>query len=224
MQRVSIIVAATLLTAGFSFAPQEAAAQSDRMSFFLTSVSPGHGADLGGLEGADAWCDHLAFAVGAGDRGWRAYLSAAPDGGADAVHARDRIGSGPWYNWAGDLIANDVDELHGDAANLTKSSALTEQGTIVRGRGDSPNRHDLLTGSNLDGTLFEGDGDTTCANWTSSSADGSARVGHFDRTGGGENPTSWNSAHGSRGCGQNDLRGTGGDALYFCFATEPPEM
>jgi len=192
----------------------------EQMSFFLTSVNPGEGADLGGLEGADAHCAHLAFAVGMDDKEWRAYLSATEGPGGGPVHARDRIGSGPWYNFLGEEVARDVDHLHSDDANLTKESILTEWGGVVRGRGDSPNRHDILTGSDLDGTLFQGEGDTTCDDWTSASSSGSARVGHFDRTGGGENPNSWNSAHGSRGCGQDDLRGTGGDGLFYCFAVE----
>lgn len=229
MLRLSLVAALSLLAVGYVLAPDavvEAEAEEAQppqqapMTFFLTSIGPGDGADLGGLEGADAWCEHLAYAVGAGDRQWRAYLSAAPEGGMDAVHARDRIGDGPWHNARGALIAENPDQLHSDEANLTKASTLTEWGEIVNGRGDSPNRHDILTGSNLDGTHFaSGDGDGTCGNWTSS-GQGSARVGHFDRTGGGENPTSWNSAHGSRGCGQSDLRGTGGDGLFLCFATD----
>ncbi len=213
-------MAAAAATALLLAAPAPGGAQAEadeRMSFFLTSVNPGHGADLGGLEGADAHCEHLAFAVGMADKEWRAYLSATGMGG---VHARDRIGSGPWYNFEGVMVARDVDHLHSDDANLTKETVLSEWGQVVRGRGDSPNRHDILTGSDLDGTLFEADGDTTCDDWTSSASGGSARVGHFDRTGGGQNPTSWNSAHGSRGCGQEDLRGTGGDGLFYCFAVE----
>jgi len=196
----TLAAAAALLLA--APAPGGAQAEADeRMSFFLTSVNPGHGADLGGLEGADAHCEHLAFAVGMADKEWRAYLSATGMGG---VHARDRIGSGPWYNFEGVMVARDVDHLHSDDANLTKETVLSEWGQVVRGRG----------------ALFEADGDTTCDDWTSSAGDGSARVGHFDRTGGGQNPTSWNSAHGSRGCGQENLRGTGGDGLFYCFAVE----
>ena len=218
MIRVTPLVAILFLAA-------PAAAQMDapdqRMSFFITSVGPGHGADLGGLEGADAHCEHLAFAVGAGEAEWRAYLSAVPADGQPAAHARDRIGTGPWYNFEGVMIARDVDHLHSDNANITKETVLTEWGGMVRGRGDSPNRHDILTGSGLDGRLIQGDGDVTCSNWTSS-GEGSAQVGHFDRTGGGANPTSWNSAHGSRGCSQADLRGTGGDGLFYCFAVRRP--
>lgn len=215
MRRSLPTLSAFVLLAGSAGA---VAAQSPEMSFFLTSTGPGHGADLGGLEGADAHCAHLAHAVGLGDRAWRAYLSAAPDGAQPAVHARDRIGSGPWYNARGVMVARDVTDLHSESANLTKETVVNEHGLQVRGRGDTPNRHDILTGSNPDGTLFAGEGDTTCGNWTSS-GEGSARVGHFDRTGGGDDPTSWNSAHGSRGCGQEDLRGTGGDGLFYCFAT-----
>jgi hypothetical protein len=205
---------ALLLAAG----PVLAQAEPDaRMSFFITSVGPGHGADLGGLAGADAHCEHLAFAVGAGDATWRAYLSATAAEGRPPVNARDRIGPGPWYNFEGVMIARDVEHLHGDDADITKRTVLTEAGQMVRGRGDSPNRHDVLTGSGLDGRVIDSGDDTTCSNWTSS-GEGSALVGHFDRTGGGQNPTSWNAAHGSRGCGQADLRSTGGDGLFYCFA------
>ncbi len=210
--------AATALTfATFTFIAQESIAQDDfSMGFFITSSGPGNGADLGGLAGADAHCQTLAAAVGSGDRTWRAYLSAQAKDDQVAVNARDRIGSGPWHNAVGVIVANNVDELHGEN-NLGKETALNEKGEIVNGRGDSPNRHDILTGAQLDGTLVPGDGDSTCNNWTSS-GDGSAMVGHHDRQGGGANPTSWNSAHGSRGCSQSNLRGTGGDGLFYCFA------
>jgi hypothetical protein len=193
--------------------------QSADMSFFITSAGPGHGADLGGLEGADAHCALLADQVGAGDLTWRAYLSTTAEEGQPAVSARDRIGAGPWFNYAGVMVARDVTDLHSENANLTKETILTEQGAVVNGRGDDPNRHDILTGSQLDGTAFAPGDDSTCGNWTSR-GEGSARVGHHDRQGGGENPTSWNSAHGSRGCGQADLQGTGGDGLFFCFAVD----
>ena len=195
------------------------AVEDTPLSFFITSAGPGDGANLEGLAGADRHCQMLAEAVGAGDRTWRAYLSAAATASSEAVHARDRIGSGPWYNAAGVLVARDVAHLHSDDNNLTKQTALTESGEVVNGRGDDPNRHDILTGSQLDGTAFPGDDDTTCGNWTSS-GDGSAQVGHHDRQGGGAHPTSWNSAHGSRGCSQSDLQGTGGDGLFYCFAAE----
>lgn len=185
------------------------------MSFFLTSAGPGRGGDLGGLEGADAHCQALAESVGAGNRTWRAYLSQQATDDQTAIDARDRIGLGPWKNAAGVVIALDVDDLHGDDNNLNKETALTELGELVNGRGDSPNRHDILTGSRLDGTAFDGD-DRTCESWTSGSV-GSAQLGHHDRQGGGENPTSWNSAHASRGCSQADLQGTGGDGVFYCF-------
>ena len=192
-------------------------AQSAQMNFFITSAGPGNGADLGGLLGADRHCQSLAAAAGAGDRTWHAYLSAAAAGGQEAVNARDRIGSGPWYNFNGVMVAENLDQLHGDN-NLTKETIVTEEGDVVNGRGDSPNMHDILTGSNLDGTVAVGDGDTTCSNWTSS-GEGSAMAGHHDRQGGGDNPTSWNSAHGSRGCSQENLQGTGGNGFFYCFAS-----
>ncbi len=203
MKKIFLVAAAI---AASSVLAQDA---DESMSFFLTSTNPGNGADLGGLAGADAYCAQLADSVGAGGRTWRAYLSTSD------IDARDRIGDGPWYNSRGVEIASSVDNLHGDN-NLTKETQLNERGEEVNGRGDSPNRHDILTGSNLDGTSSG----ATCNDWTSSSGDGSASVGHHDRTGGGQNPTSWNSAHGSRGCGLSDLRGTGGDGLFYCFAID----
>ena len=206
------------------------------MSFFVTSAGQGdrmgngRGGNLGGLAGADAFCQQLADAAYGNDpmytsKVWRAYLSVSvmPDGNGNwvgtPVHARDRIGSGPWFNAKGVKIADNVEQLHSDAANLTKQTILTEKGDTVQGRGDTPNRHDILTGSNPDGTLATGTGDTTCSNWTSN-GEGSAMVGHFDRTGGGQNPTSWNSAHASSGCGQANLQKTGGDGLFYCFAAK----
>ncbi len=189
-----------------------------KMSFFITSAGPGNGADLGGLEGADQQCQALAEAAGAGHRTWRAYLSARTGNDA-AVNARDRIGGGPWYNARGVLVARDLDDLHGDDNNLGKQTSLNEKGETVNGRGDRPNMHDILTGTQLDGRLSPSDADTTCANWTSS-GEGSALVGHHDRTGGGSNPTSWNSAHGSRGCSQSNLVSTGGNGFFYCFAAE----
>ena len=188
-------------------------AQDAQMTFFITSAGPGDGANLGGLEGADAHCQSLASAAGAGDKTWVAYLSTTGSGG---VNARDRIGAGPWYNFAAVMVAENVDQLHGDN-NLTKETILTENGDVSNGRGDDPNMHDILTGSGLDGTAQPGD-DTTCGNWTSNGADGSALVGHHDRQGGGANPTSWNSAHASRGCSQSDLQATGGNGFFYCFA------
>ena len=189
------------------------------MTFFITSSGPGNGANLGGLAGADRHCQSLAAAVGAGNRTWRAYLSTTASGGQAAGNARDRIGKGPWYNSKGVRVAENVADLHGDRNNLTKETVLTEKGEVVKGRGDQPNRHDILTGSQMDGTALTGDpAKTTCGNWTSD-GEGSAQVGHHDRQGGGANATSWNSAHPSRGCSQENLRGTGGDGLFYCFAT-----
>ena len=211
--RRTLLAAAAVLWLGLCAGAQ--AQQGGDMTFFLTSVGPGNGADLGGLAGADRHCQELAEAAGAGDRTWRAYLSTQAADGEAAVNARDRIGQGPWRNVEGVVIARDLDELHGDN-DLDKETALTEQGDVVNGRGDTPNRHDILTGSNPDGTVAGGM-DTTCDNWTSS-GEGSAMVGHHDRQGGGERPNSWNSAHLSRGCSQTDLQGTGGDGLFYCFA------
>jgi len=191
-------------------------AQSSEMTFFITSANPGRGADLGGLAGADAYCQQLATAVGAGSRTWRAYLSTASTDGQPGVNARDRIGTGPWRNASGVVVAANIEALHGEN-NLTKETQLTERGEILNGRGDNPNRHDILTGSQLDGTAFPAGQNLTCNDWTSST-DGSAQLGHHDRQGGGTNPTSWNSAHGSRGCSLPDLQATGGDGRFYCFA------
>jgi len=194
-----------------------AQAQQADMSFFVTSAGSGKGADLGGLDGADRHCQSLAQAVGAGAKTWHAYLSTQ---GAGAVNARDRIGAGPWKNARGVVIAKDVAELHG-ANNLTKQTALTEKGTVVNGRGDTPNMHDILTGSQADGTAFTGSADMTCGNWSKSGAEGAAMVGHSDRLGIGEEPPakSWNSSHASRGgCSQDALKSTGGAGLLYCFA------
>ena len=193
------------------------AAVAQDMSFFITSAGPGDGAKLGGLSGADQHCQILANNEGAGGLSWRAYLSVDAAGGQPAVNARDRIGAGPWYNTKGVMVARNVTDLHSASNKLSKANSLTEAGAVVNGRGDSPNMHDILTGSQLDGTAFAQGEDTTCDNW-SSNGGGSARVGHHDRTGGGENPESWNSAHGSRGCGQTDLQGTCGNGLFYCFA------
>lgn len=200
-------------------AASSAGAQDERMSFFLTSEGPGDGANLGGLAGADAHCQNLAAAAGAGGKTWRAYLSAAADGAMAAVDARDRIGDGPWFNFAGVQVADNVDDLHSDSNRLGKEGSLSEQGEPINGRGDEPNMHDILTGSDTEGRLAVGDGDMTCSNWTSN-GEGSAMVGHHDKQGGGANPNSWNSAHGSRGCGQSDLQGTGGNGLFYCFAID----
>jgi hypothetical protein len=189
------------------------------MSFFITSAGSGNGANLGGLAGADKICQTLAAAAGAGNRTWRAYLSQPAAGGQPAVHARDRIGRGPWYNAKGVMVARDVADLHSDNNKLSKENSITEKGQVVNGRGDTPNRHDILTGSQLDGTAFPAGTDTTCSNWTSAAdGAGAAQVGHHDRQGGGQNPTSWNSAHPSRGCSQDNLRASGGEAYFYCFA------
>ena len=187
------------------------------LGFFITSVGSGDGANLGGLAGADAHCQKLASAAGAGSRTWRAYLSGVENG--KPVSAKDRIGAGPWVNAKGVQIAANVAELHGDANKLTKETQLTEKGAVVNGRGDTPNTHDILTGSQLDGTAFTDGADHTCNNWTSNST-GSAQVGHHDRQGGGANPTSWNNAHASKGCSQANLVGTGGAGLFYCFAVK----
>jgi hypothetical protein len=205
---------ALVLVAG---APSPGPAPSQTMSFFITSIGPGDGANLGGLEGADRHCRTLAEAVGVTGRTWHAYLSAVAKGGAPAVNARDRIGNGPWYNAKGVMVARDVAHLHSDDNALGKETSLNEKGEQVNGRGDTPNQHDILTGSLPDGTVAVDTTDTTCDNWTSNAA-GAAMVGHHDRQGGGARPTSWNSAHPSRGCGQQDLIGTGGNGLFYCFA------
>ena len=211
MRILQLLGAASLLCM-LSVSP--AFAQASQMSFFLTSVGSGNGANLGGLTGADAHCQSLAAAVGAGSKTWRAYLSTTGSGG---VNARDRIGSGPWQNVEGVVVADNVDVLHYEN-NLTKETVLNENGEMTNGRGDDPNMHDILTGSNLDGTAAS-DSDA-CSNWTSGAdGAGSAMVGHFDRQGGGANPNSWNSAHGSRGCSQDNLIATGGNGYFYCFAT-----
>jgi hypothetical protein len=194
-----------------------AQAQQSSMTFFITSTGSGKGADFGGLAGADRLCQSLAAAVGAGNRTWRAYLSTQ---GAQAVNARDRIGPGPWQNAKGVVIAKNVAELHG-GNNLTKQTALTEKGAVVNGRGDSPNQHDILTGSQGDGTAFAAGEDRTCGNWMKS-GEGSAMVGHHDRVGIGDSEAarSWNASHPSRGCSDEALRGTGGAGFIYCFAAK----
>ncbi|HSV47843.1 MAG TPA: hypothetical protein VLJ58_18785 [Ramlibacter sp.] len=193
-------------------------ASSSPMSFFVTSANPGQGADLGGLAGADRHCQALAASAGAGGKTWRAYLSATSAGGSPAVNARDRIGRGPWQNANGVMIASSVDELHGEN-KLSKQTAVTEKGAPVNGRGDTPNTHDILTGSLPDGRVSTAAGDTTCGNWTKS-GEGSAIVGHHDRMGLDEQPPakSWNSSHPSRGCGMDALKSSGGGGLLYCFA------
>jgi len=217
MRNSGVLVMLAAALSGCASSPEGPA--GNRMSFFLTSNGPGNGANLGGLAGADRHCAMLADAVGVSGRTWRAYLSQPANAGQPAVNARDRIGRGPWYNATGTLIAENVADLHSDNAKWTKQTVLNEKGEVVNGRGDTPNRHDVLTGSNLDGTAYPAGSDTTCNFWTASTdGSGSARVGHFDKVGGGENPTSWNNAHASRGCSQANLRATGGDGLFYCFA------
>jgi hypothetical protein len=197
-------------------------AQGAATTFFVTSTGIGNGGNLGGLAGADNYCQQLAQAAGAGTKTWRAYLSTQAADGKPAVNARDRIGKGPWQNAKGVVVAKDVAELHGANA-LTKQTALSEKGDVINGRGDTPNRHDVLTGSQPDGTAFAGADDRTCKNWTSSTQ-GAAMVGHSDRIGLRDDDASksWNSSHPSRGpdggCSQNDLKSTGGDGLFYCFA------
>jgi len=207
MKRMLIVAAAL---AGPLLVP--AVAQDTSMSFFITSAGTGKGADLGGLEGADAHCAQLAEAAGVTGKTWRDYLSTS------TTDAKDRIGSGPWFNAKGEKIADDVASLHSDANGITKETGLTEKGEIVKGRGDEPNEHDILTGTKADGTV---DGTNTCGNWTLSGAEGAAMVGHHDRKGPETLPTgtSWNAAHPSRGgCSQDALKGTGGAGLFYCFA------
>jgi hypothetical protein len=188
------------------------------MTFFITGKGPGKGGDLGGLAGADAYCQKLADAEKAGDHTWRAYLSTTAASGQPAVNARDRIGKGPWYNAEGFRIALNLEQLHGEN-KIDKENATTERLDPINGVGDNPVRHDILTGSRSDGTAFAGSEDLTCGNWTSSST-GRAQVGHHDRKGQGESAQSWNSAHPSRGCSQADLESTGGAGLFYCFGID----
>jgi hypothetical protein len=216
--RLSILASIGVLCLGGTAGGQAPHAE---MTFFITSAGSGKGGDLGGLAGADKTCQMLAQAVGAGGKTWRAYLSTQ---GPGAVNARDRIGRGPWQNARGVVVARDVAELHGKN-NISKETALTEKGEVVKGRGDSPNMHDILTGSQPDGTAFAAGEDRTCGNWTKS-GQGAAMVGHHDRQGLRDDDASrsWNSSHPSRGpeggCSQTDLRGTGGNGLFYCFATK----
>ncbi|MBO0763142.1 MAG: hypothetical protein J2P50_00915 [Hyphomicrobiaceae bacterium] len=216
--RLCVVALAALLCAGMATG---AIAQQNAMTFFVTSVGKGNGADLGGLDGADAHCAALAKAAGSTITKWRAYLSTTAPGGEEGVNARDRIGRGPWYNAKGVRIAKDVEDLHSDAANINKQTALSEKGETVSGRGDPVNTHDMLTGSDPDGRFSTAGGDTTCGNWTKSS-DGSAIVGHHDRSGlkDTRHMKSWNSSHGSRGCSQEQLKASGGAGLFYCFAAD----
>jgi len=228
-KRQSLVGVFALLTAGTSMmTAQQPAAQPKAppqpMSFFVTSVGVGNGANLGGLAGADRHCQTLAAAAGAGSRTWHAYLSLSASSGQPAVNARDRIGQGPWYNAKGARIAQNVADLHGDTLdaarlgnNLTKATVLSEKGEAIKGAGDTPNQHDILTGSQTDGRAYTDAADHTCKNWTSN-GEGTAQLGHFDRTGGGN--TSWNSTHPSRGCSQENLVSTGGAGLLYCFVAQ----
>ena len=207
-----------MLLAGAALSPL-VQAQQDTMSFFVTSVGKGKGADLGGLEGADAHCQVLAKAAGSNKANWHAYLSTTAPGGEAGVSARERIGKGPWHNAKGVMVAKSVEDMHSSASSITKATALTEKGEMVSGRGDAVNTHDILTGSDPSGNYSTAGGDTTCSNWTSS-AEGSAIVGHHDRIGLKEtwHMKSWNSSHGSRGCSQDALKSSGGAGLFYCFA------
>ncbi len=196
------------------------AGEKSGTTFFVTSVGSGKGGDLGGLNGADAHCQKLATAAGAGKHTWRAYLSTQPSNSTTGVNARDRIGKGPWQNAKGVVVATDVAQLHG-SNNITKATALTENGAVVNGRGDTPNQHDMLTGSQPSGSFIAGDANSTCANWQQS-VDGAAMVGHSDRTGLDESvpAKSWNSSHQSRGCSVDQLKTTGSAGLFYCFAAD----
>ncbi len=214
------ITAGAYAADGTKAAKADKAGSAPKMGFFVSSTGSGKGADLGGLAGADKLCQSLAAAAGAGSRTWHAYLSTTASGSDKAVNARDRIGKGPWHNAKGELIAKNVDELH-DNGNLTKQTILTEKGAVLNGRGDTPNMHDVLTGSDSQGRAFTGGNDTTCKNWTSSGA-GAAQVGHSDRQGLREDAAakSWNHTHPSRGCSQDNLKSSGGDGRVYCFAAK----
>lgn len=236
MNRLIIGGAAALIAMGALTTTAVVAKERSKMTFFITSVGPGKGGDLGGLKGADAWCQKLATAAGAGDHTWHAYLSAT-DSKGKAINARDRIGKGPWFNAKGVQIAANLDQLHSEAALTGKANSLDERGNPVKGRGDSPNQHDMMTGSLADGRLAPpvasplpanappgtpapvAPPNLTCNNWTASSVS-RTMLGHHDRQGGGQNPTSWNSAHQSRSCSQPDLVATGGNGLFYCFAVK----
>jgi hypothetical protein len=227
MNRFGMTCAAAAVLCGAAFAvpsagQQQGGAPAAPMTFFITSVGLGKGGNLGGLEGADAHCQALAKAAGAGDRTWRAYLSTQ---GPKAVNARDRIGKGPWHNARGASVARDLEHLHGDTLDLarmgntlTRVTALSEKGEPIKGAGETPNQHDILTGTQLDGRAYTDTADHTCNNWTSEDA-GSAQVGHHDRAGG--PGVSWNAVHATKGCSQAGLVSTGGAGLFYCFAAAP---
>jgi hypothetical protein len=222
-----LAVSAAVFSIGFGLQAQaqQQHPQSPNMTFFVVGNGPGKGADLGGLEGADRHCQELATRAGAGGKTWRAYLSVQAADGKPAVNARDRIGNGPWQNFKNEVVATSVADLHSDNNKLGMQTSLTERGQIIPGSGYAPNRHDVLTGTQADGTAFAAGEDRTCGNWTSSTK-GTAMVGHIDRRGGRDDPAqkSWNSSHPSRGpdggCSQADLRSSGGDGLFYCFAAQ----
>jgi hypothetical protein len=216
--KIALPLLAVAVTAGIGLMANARAQQAD-MTFFITSVGKGNGADLGGLAGADAHCQALARAAGSTKTNWRAYLSTTGTGGDAGENARDRIGKGPWQNAKGTVVAKTIEELHSEAANVTKQTALSEKGEPIAGRGDPVNMHDILTGSDPQGMFSTAGGDTTCSNW-SKSGEGSAIVGHHDRVGlkDSRHMKSWNSSHGSRGCSQDNLKASGGAGLFYCFA------
>ena len=216
--KIALPLLAVAVTAGIGLMANARAQQAD-MTFFITSVGKGNGADLGGLAGADAHCQALARAAGSTKTNWRAYLSTTGTGGDAGENARDRIGKGPWQNAKGTVVAKTIEELHSEAANVTKQSALSEKGEPIAGRGDPVNMHDILTGSDPQGMFSTAGGDTTCGNW-GKSGEGSAIVGHHDRVGlkDSRHMKSWNSSHGSRGCSQDNLKASGGAGLFYCFA------
>ena len=220
--KLSVIAASVLVCMGLAAGVSAGKGDSaPKMGFFVSSAGSGKGADLGGLAGADKLCQSQAAAAGSGSRTWHAYLSTNTSGGEKAVNARDRIGKGPWYNAKGVLIAKNVDDLYTNP-NLTKQTVLTEKGGILNGRGDTPNMHDILTGSDTQGRAFGGTSDTTCGNWTKSTPTGSAQVGHSDRTGLREDAAAkaWGNSHPSRGCSQDALKSSGGDGRFYCFAAK----
>lgn len=214
------LIGATVTILSLSGCAMQSSAPANPMSFFVTSVNPGKGADFGGLAGADAYCETLAATVGAQGRNWRAYLSTTASAGMPAINARDRIGKGPWKNAKGEIVANNIDELHG-INRLSKEMSLTEKGDVVSGRGDPVNMHDILTGSTADGRASDAANDTTCGNWTKS-GEGSALVGHHDRAGLDESAPakSWNSSHATKACDMDALKATGGAGLLYCFASK----
>jgi hypothetical protein len=222
---VLFVGALTFVAASAAEAQQPQLPQSPNMTFFVTGFGPGKGGDLGGLDGADRYCQQLAERHGAGAKTWHAYLSTQVADGKTAVNARDRIGNGPWQNFKGEVVAQNLDDLHSDNNKLGMNTALSERGQTIPGVGFAPNRHDVLTGSTPEGRAFPESEDRTCRNWTSSTQ-GAAMVGHIDRKGLRDDAASrsWNSSHPSRGaeggCSQSDLRGTGGDGLFYCFAAQ----